>query len=75
MKLFEFIYYCIYKPFVLIKRVGVREEQLVAGLYSGMLFLNTVMMFMLLSLFISLKFIPPLPRESFRVVLDKPESF
>ena len=53
MKLFEFIYYCIYKPFVLIKRrSGAREEKLVSELYSGMLFINSIMVLLLLKFFI-----------------------
>ena len=52
MKLFEFIYFCIYKISKSIKRVGVRDEVLVYQFFSGLLFINTMMMFSLIKFFI-----------------------
>lgn len=44
MKLFEFIYYCLYRIIASIKRVGVRDEKLASDLYLAPLFLNTFML-------------------------------
>lgn len=43
MKLFEFIYYCLYRIIASIKRVGVKDESLASDLYLAPLFLNTCM--------------------------------
>lgn len=43
MKLFEFIYYCLYRIIASIKRVGVKDEKLASDLYLVPLFLNTCM--------------------------------
>jgi hypothetical protein len=43
MKLFEFIYYCLYRIIASIKRVGVRDEDVASDLYLAPLICNTLM--------------------------------
>lgn len=43
MKLFEFIYYCLYRIITSIKRVGVKNEKLASDLYLVPLICNTLM--------------------------------
>lgn len=50
---FEFLYYCLYRVFALVKRVGEKDENLASLLYSLLLSTNTIM------LFFPLKFIIP----------------
>ena len=38
--IFEFLYYCLYRMFALIKRVGERDENLASQFYSGLLTTN-----------------------------------
>ena len=38
--IFEFLYYCLYRMFALIKRVGVKDENLASLFYSILLFTN-----------------------------------
>lgn len=51
--LFEFLYYCIYRIFRIVKRVGVKDEDLASFFYSILLATNTLM------LIFPLKFIIP----------------
>ena len=57
MKLFEFIYYCIYKAVFLVKNPTMKNEQRVAGIYTGILFLNTITVLQFLKCLISLEFL------------------
>lgn len=43
--LFEFLYYCIYRMFTLIKRVGEKDENIASNFYSCLLSTYTVILF------------------------------
>lgn len=45
MKLFDFLFYCLYRVFKLVKRVGERDENLASLFYSLLLSTNTIMLF------------------------------
>jgi hypothetical protein len=47
-KLFEFLYYCLYKMFALIKRVGEKDENLASFFYSILLSTKTILLFFFL---------------------------
>ena len=51
--LFNFLYYCIFRVFKLVKRAGVKDENLASYFFSILLSTNTIM------IFFSLKFIIP----------------
>ena len=51
--IFEFLYYCLYRVFNLVKRVGEKDEELASSLYSILLSTNTI------AFFSPLKFIIP----------------
>lgn len=51
--IFEFLYYCLYRIFALIKRVGEKDENLASLFYSILLSTNSIM------IFFPLKFIIP----------------
>ncbi len=53
IKLFDFLYYCLYRMFALFKRVGEKDENLTSSFFSILLTTNTIM------LFFPLKFIIP----------------
>lgn len=55
MTIFDFLYYCIYRLFKLMKRTGVSDEYLAARFYSILLSTNSLMLFFLLR-FTSLKY-------------------
>jgi hypothetical protein len=50
---FEFLYYCLYRVFALVKRVGEKDENLASSFYAILLSTNTIV------LFFPLKFIIP----------------
>ncbi len=53
INVFEFVYYCLYRVFTLVKRVGEKDENLASSIYSVLLSTNTIV------LFFPLKFIIP----------------
>jgi hypothetical protein len=54
INVFDFLYYCLYRIFTLVKRVGEKDENLASLLYSLMLSTNTITLSLL-----PLKFIIP----------------
>lgn len=42
MKIFGFLYYCLYRMFSLIKRVGEKDENLASSFYAILLSTNTI---------------------------------
>src|SRR4051812_34573417 len=50
---FEFLYYCLYRVFALVKRVGEKDENLASSMHSVLLSTYTIV------LFFPLKFIIP----------------
>lgn len=50
---FEFLYYCLYRVFTLVKRVGEKDENLASSIYAVLLSTNTIV------LLFPLKFIIP----------------
>lgn len=44
-KVFEFLYYCLYRVFALIKRVGEKDEDLASLFYSVLLSTKTLLLF------------------------------
>ena len=48
MKVFEFLYYCLYRMFALIKRVGEKDENLASLFYSVLLSTKTILLFFFL---------------------------
>lgn len=61
MKIFEFLYYCLYRVFKLVKRVGVKDEYLAAKFYSILLSTNTIMLFFPLKFVIRKGVFTPFP--------------
>lgn len=53
MKVFKFLYYCLYRMFALVKRVGEKDENLASSFYAILLSTNTIIFFF------PLKFIIP----------------
>lgn len=53
MIVFNYLFYCLYRFFALVKRVGEKDENLVASFYPLLLFTNT------LTILIPLRFIFP----------------
>ena len=51
--MFDFLYYCLYRVFSLIKRVGEKDENLASLFYSILLYTNTI------TVLLFLKFIIP----------------
>jgi len=45
---FEFLYYCLYRMFALIKRVGEKDENLASLFYSVLLSTKTILLFLFL---------------------------
>lgn len=43
--IFEFLYYCLYRMFGLIKRIEVKDENLASQFYSGLLSTHTLILF------------------------------
>ena len=58
---FEFLYYCLYRVFALIKRVGEKDENLASLLYSLLLSTNTIMFFFPLKFIIPKGALTPFP--------------
>lgn len=44
MKIFDFFYYCLYRMFKLVKREGVKDENLAVNYYPILLWTNTIML-------------------------------
>lgn len=50
--IFEFLFYCLYQMSALVKRIGVRNEDIACFFYSLLLFLNTSVVFFTLRIVI-----------------------
>ncbi len=48
MKVFEFLYYCLYRMFALIKRVGEKDENLASLFYSVLLSTKSLTLFFII---------------------------
>lgn len=61
MKLFEYLYYCLYRMFALIKRVGEKDENLASFFYSVLLSTNVMTLSLPLKFIIPKGFFTPYP--------------
>ena len=59
--LFEFIYYCLYRLFSTIKRVGEKDENLASSFFSILLSTNTSMLFFALRYILPKGYFTPYP--------------
>lgn len=67
IKVFDFLYYCLYRMFKLVKREGVKDENLAANFYPILLWTNTIMFTFPVRFFIPKGFFnPPLLNYSLR---------
>jgi hypothetical protein len=57
MKIFEFLYYCLYRIFALVKRVGEKDENLASSFYAVLLSTNVLSLLLLSKLIIPLNLI------------------
>lgn len=48
MKIFDFLFYCLYRMFALVDRVGERNEDLASSFYAVLLSTNTLLLFVLI---------------------------
>jgi hypothetical protein len=53
-RIFDFLYYCLYRMFALIKRVGEKDENLASSFYAVLLSTNTLMLVALCKFYIPL---------------------
>ena len=58
---FEFLYYCLYRMFALIKRVGEKDENLASSFFSILLSTNTIVLCFSLKFVIPKGFFTPYP--------------
>lgn len=66
---FEFLYYCLYRVFALVKRVGEKDENLASSFYAVLLSTNVLSVFLLFKLVIPLNLVHPyLLKGSFFIV-------
>ena len=61
INLFEFLYYCLYRVFKLVKRVGEKDENLASSFFSILLSTNTIAFFFPLKFVIRKEFFTPYP--------------
>ena len=62
-KSFEFLYYCLYRMFTLIKRVGEKDENLASSFFSILLSTTTITLFFPLRFIIPKGFFTPRPYD------------
>ena len=61
MRVFEFLYYCLYRIFALVKRVGEKDQNLASSFYAILLSTNTITFFFPLKFIITKGTFTPYP--------------